>query len=120
VAVPSTLFNARLTLVERVDRSGIGGDIAATTIVYTGAGTALDCVYEPTDRLFRLPDQREIVLSAELFVDLEFLAAWIPGDLISWVDQVGRTHTRGEVVQADVEGAPTQVIQHWRLRIAGA
>lgn len=120
MAVPESLLNARLTLAERFDRSGIGGDVVGSpTILYdAGAATALDIVYEPTDRLIRTSDNREIVLSAELFVNFGVL--WQNGDLVSWVDQLGRVHTRAEVIQADIEGSPTMRSRHWRLRVAGA
>jgi hypothetical protein len=124
MGVPDELKNARLTAVERPVRGGPGGDITSRTSIYSAATLGdYDIVYEPTDRLWRTADGRDITLDAFLFIDRVrsngVILDVVTGDQVSWVDQNERTFTRAEVKRVLLQTWPGSTIDHWELAIVG-
>ena len=92
--------------ISRPNRRGPGGDESSAA---TEIGANLDAAYSESDRIFRRPDGREIVLTGQFFIDPirgddGEIVPVLPGDLAEWTDHQGVAKNAQEIVR--VTGIP--------------
>lgn len=124
MGLPARLLNSRLVAIERAVRTGVGGDVASRTTVFSVAEAGdFNAVWEPRFELVRDQDGREIALDGVLYVD--HLDAdgdpldVVVGDTVTFLDFDGVRRERVEVRVRELAGFPGSAITHLELGLRG-